>query len=163
MSESVLSVSADAVLGHEFLTFRIAVEEYGIDILKVQEIRRYETPTRIARTPPFIKGVINLRGAIVPVVDLRMKLHPEVAVRYSELTVVIILSLLDRVVGVVVDSVSDVLQLLPEQISDVPEFDSAIDHDCIQALATVHGRMLTLLDIERLMSGVDMGLVPADA
>ena len=149
--------------GKEFLTFRIAQEEYGIDILKVREIRRYEPPTRIARTPAFIKGVVNLRGTIVPIVDLRMKLHQNCVPQYSEFTVVIILNLLDRVVGIVVDSVSDVLQLRPEHISDVPDFDSSIERDCLEGLGTVAGRMLILLDIEKLMSNVDMGLVPADA
>ena len=152
-----------AVQGREYLTFRIADEEYGLDILKVREIRRYEAPTRIARTPAFIKGVVNLRGTIVPIVDLRMKLHHGSAPHYGDFTVVIILNLLDRVVGVVVDTVSDVLRLQEDDISSVPEFDSAIDHECIEGLGSVAQRMLILLDIEKLMSNVDMGLVPADA
>ncbi|QNN57243.1 chemotaxis protein CheW [Diaphorobacter ruginosibacter] len=151
------------VEGREYLTFRIAQEEYGIDILKVREIRRYEAPTRIARTPAFIKGVVNLRGTIVPIVDLRMKLHQDCRPVYSEFTVVVILNLLDRVVGIVVDSVSDVLRLSDEQISDVPEFEGAIEVDSIEGLGTVGDRMLILLDIEKLMSNVDMGLVAADA
>lgn len=149
--------------GKEYLTFRIGAEEYGIDILKVREIRRYETPTRIARTPPFIKGVVNLRGTIVPIVDLRMKLHPASTPVYTAFTVVIILHLLDRVVGVVVDSVSDVLQLAQGDISDMPDVDSAIDPACMEGLGTVEGRMLILLDIENLMAHADMGLVAADA
>ncbi len=154
----------DGMAGNrEFLTFCIAQEEYGIDILKVREIRRYETPTRIAHTPPFIKGVINLRGTIVPIVDLRMKLHQRSDPVYSEFTVVVILNLLDRVVGIVVDTVSDVLQLAAGSISEAPQFDGAIDHECILGLGRAGRRMLILLDIERLMSSLDLGLVATDA
>ncbi|MBF5007513.1 chemotaxis protein CheW [Diaphorobacter caeni] len=163
MNDAAMQALGAAAQGKEYLTFRIAEEEYGIDILKVREIRRYEAPTRIARTPAFIKGVVNLRGTIVPIVDLRMKLHRSSAPHYGDFTVVIILNLLDRVVGVVVDSVSDVLHLKSDEISNVPEFDSAIDHECIEGLGSVAQRMLILLDIEKLMSSVDMGLVPADA
>ena len=163
MNDFALQSAENAAQVSEYLTFRVGQEEYGIDILKVREIRRYEQPTRIARTPAFIKGVVNLRGTIVPIVDLRMKLHEGSTPQYGDFTVVVILNLLDRVVGIVVDSVSDVLQLSPEHISDVPEFESSIDHDCIEGLGSVAGRMLILLDIEKLMSNVDMGLVPADA
>ena len=163
MNDMAMQTLGAAAQGKEYLTFRIAEEEYGIDILKVREIRRYESPTRIARTPAFIKGVVNLRGTIVPIVDLRMRLHQDCAPQYGEFTVVVILNLLDRVVGIVVDSVSDVLHLQPEDISSVPEFECAIDHDCIEGLGSVAGRMLILLAIEKLMSNVDMGLVPADA
>ena len=114
----------------EYLTFRLGAEEYGIDILKVQEIRGYEQPTRIANAPEFIKGVVNLRN---------------------------------RVVGIVVDSVSDVMELAPEAIRPAPDIESAIDNGCILGLGSVGERMLILLDIEKLMSNVDMGLVaPAE-
>ena len=151
---------ADATVkaAREYLTFRLGQEEYGIDILKVQEIRGYEPPTRIANAPEFIKGVVNLRGTIVPIVDMRLKFHCA-QVQYDSFTVVIILSLRQRVVGIVVDSVSDVLELLPDSIKDVPEIESAIDSGCILGLGSVAERMLILLDIEKLMSGVDMGLV----
>ena len=99
----------------EYLTFRLGEEEYGIDILKVQEIRGYEQPTRIANAPSFIKGVVNLRGVIVPIVDMRLKFGLGSA-EYNDFTVVIILNLGARVVGMVVDSVSDVMALSPEQI-----------------------------------------------
>ena len=143
----------------EYLTFRLDQEEYGIDILKVQEIRGYEPPTRSAHAPEFIKGVVNLRGTIVPIVDMRLKFHCA-QVEYDSFTVVIILSLRQRVVGIVVDSVSDVLELAPDSIKAVPEIESAIDSGCILGLGSVGERMLILLDIEKLMSGVDMGLVP---
>jgi len=148
-----------AVAGtREYLTFRLGKEEYGIDILKVQEIRGYEAPTRIANAPDFIKGVISLRGAIVPIVDMRLKfncMHAE----YNSMTVVIILNLQERVVGIVVDSVSDVMELTPEQVRSAPDMDSAIDAPCIIGLGSAGGRMLILLNIEKLMASADMGLV----
>jgi purine-binding chemotaxis protein CheW len=143
----------------EFLTFRLGVESYGIEILKVQEIRGYEVPTAIANAPDFIKGVINLRGVIVPILDLRIKFRLEQA-NYDEFTVVIILNVAGRVVGVVVDSVSDVLTLATESIRPTPEFASGtFDTKYITGLATVDERMLILLDIEKLMTGADMALV----
>jgi len=141
----------------EYLTFRLGREEYGIDILKVQEIRGYETPTRIANAPDFIKGVISLRGTIVPILDMRLKFNCARA-EYDVVTVVIILNLNDRVVGIVVDSVSDVMELTPEQVRQAPDMESAIDASCIVGLGTVGERMLILMDIEKLMSSADMGL-----
>jgi len=146
----------------EYLTFRLDQEEYGIDILKVQEIRGYEPPTRIANAPPFIKGVTNLRGTIVPIVDMRLKFNCSKA-EYNSFTVVIILNLRNRVVGIVVDSVSDVMELTPDNIRSAPDIDSAIDNNCILGLGSVGERMLILLDIEKLMSGVEMGLATAEA
>jgi purine-binding chemotaxis protein CheW len=145
----------------EYLTFRLDREEYGIDILKVQEIRGYEPPTRIANAPPFIKGVVNLRGTIVPIVDMRLKFNCANA-QYDAFTVVIILNLHQRIVGIVVDSVSDVMGLLPEQMRTAPDIESIIDSDAIIGLGSLGDRMLILLDIEKLMSGLEMGLV-ADA
>jgi purine-binding chemotaxis protein CheW len=141
----------------EYLTFRLSQEEYGIDILKVQEIRGYEPPTRIANAPTFIKGVVNLRGTIVPIVDMRLKFNCSQA-EYNSFTVVIILNLRSRIVGIVVDSVSDVLELQPESVKAAPDIDSVVDNSCILGLGSVSDRMLILLDIERLMSGDDMGL-----
>ncbi len=141
----------------EYLTFRLDREEYGIDILKVQEIRGYEPPTRIANAPSFIKGVVNLRGTIVPIVDMRLKFNCAKA-DYDSFTVVIILNLRQRIVGIVVDSVSDVMELAPENLRAAPEVDSVIDADSVIGLGSLGDRMLILLDIERLMSGVDMGL-----
>lgn len=141
----------------EYLTFRLGQEEYGIDILKVQEIRGYEAPTRIAHAPAFIKGVINLRGTIVPIVDMRLRFDCAQA-EYNSFTVVIVLNLRERVAGIVVDSVSDVMELAPDQLRAAPDLDGGIDAQCIRGLGSVGERMLILLDIERLMSGVDMGL-----
>jgi len=144
--------------GREFLSFRLGAEEYGIEILKVQEIRGWEVPTAIAGTPQFIKGVINLRGTIVPIVDLRLKFGLAKAT-YDEFTVVIILSFARRVVGIVVDAVSDVITLAPQQIRPAPEFGGALDTRFITGLGTVEERMLILADIERLMTSRDMQLV----
>lgn len=142
----------------EYLTFRLDQEEYGLDILKVQEIRGYESPTRIANAPSFIKGVVNLRGTIVPIVDMRLKFNCSQA-QYNTFTVVIILNLRHRVVGIVVDSVSDVMEITSESIRAAPDIESVIDSGCILGLGSVGERMLILLDIEKLMSSVDMGLV----
>ncbi len=141
----------------EYLTFRLDREEYGIDILKVQEIRGYEPPTRIANAPSFIKGVVNLRGTIVPIVDMRLKFNCAKAA-YDSFTVVIILNLRQRIVGIVVDSVSDVMGLTPENLRAAPEIESIIDPDAVLGLGSLGDRMLILLDIEKLMSGDDMGL-----
>lgn len=142
----------------EFLTFTLADEEYALDILTVQEIRCYEPVTRIVGAPPFIKGVVNLRGAIVPIVDMRIKLALE-KVDYTDFTVVIILSIAGRLVGIVVDSVSDVLALTPEQIRPAPELGSAIDIRYITGLATIDQRMVIMLDIARLMTSKEMQLL----
>ena len=150
--------SADAVKPiQEFLAFKLGSEEYGINILRVQEIRSYEAPTRMANTPAFIKGVINLRGVIVPISDLRLKFNLEQA-NYDSFTVVIVLNIGRQVVGVVVDGVSDVITLAPEQLHPVPEFRSTIDSDHVLAIGSVENRMLILLDIEKLMGSADMGL-----
>ena len=153
-------VDADSAVAREYLTFKLGAEEYGIDILKVQEIRGYEAPTRIAHAPAFLKGVVNLRGTIVPIIDMRLKFNC-VQAEYNDFTVVIILNLRTRIVGVVVDSVSDVLELPPESVRPAPEIETAVDGTCITGLGSVADRMLILLDIERLMSGDDMGLVAA--
>jgi purine-binding chemotaxis protein CheW len=149
---------ADITAGNEYLAFKLGDEEYGIDILKVQEIRGYENVTRIANAPEFIKGVINLRGIIVPIVDMRIKFNlgePS----YDQFTVVIILSIAGRVMGMVVDSVSDVTTLQPDQIRPAPQMGTALNTDYLVGLGTLEERMLILLDIERLMSSAEMGLL----
>jgi purine-binding chemotaxis protein CheW len=142
----------------EFLAFKLGAEEYGIDILRVQEIRSYEEPTRIANAPPFVKGVVNLRGVIVPIIDMRLKFNLANA-SYDAFTVVIVLNIGSRVVGMVVDAVSDVITLTPEQLRAVPEFNSTIASDHILAIGAVEDRMLILVDIEKLMTSAEMGLV----
>jgi len=158
MAQSGTENTDTSAVGNEFLTFTLGKEEYGIDILKVQEIRGYDAVTAIANTPEFIKGVINLRGIIVPIVDMRIKFNLG-KVEYDQFTVVIILNVANRVVGMVVDGVSDVITLNPDQIKAAPEFGSAIDTQYVMGLGTVDERMLILVDIERLMTSNDMELM----
>jgi purine-binding chemotaxis protein CheW len=152
--------TTDAILvtNREFLAFTLGQEEYCVDILKVQEIRAYETVTKIANTPDFIKGVINLRGNIVPIIDLRIKFRLPRA-DYTDLTVMIILNIRNRVVGIVVDSVSDPIALSEEQIKAAPEFGATLDTQYIVGLGTVDDRMLIVVDIEKLMSSRDMEII----
>jgi len=157
-----LHAATASTAGKEYLTFRLGSEEYGIDILKVQEIRGYEVSTRIANAPGFIKGVVNLRGVIVPIIDLRVKFNLGDAA-YDVSTVTIILNVLGRVVGAVVDSVSDVLALKSEQIKPAPEFNGSIESGFITGIGSVkqgdEERMLILIDIEQLMGASEMCLV----
>ena len=142
----------------EFLSFTLGLEEYGIDIQKVQELRGYDTVTRIVNSPEHIKGVVNLRGIIVPIIDMRIKFRLGTPT-YDQFTVVIILNLASRVMGMVVDSVSDVITLSPEQIKPAPEMGSVLDTGYLIGLGTIDARMLILVDIDRLMSGSEMGLI----
>ena len=142
----------------EFLVFSLGDEEYAIDILKVQEIRGYENVTRIANAPDFIKGVTNLRGVIVPIVDLRIKFHLE-NVEYGGQTVVIVVNVADRVVGIVVDGVSDVMTLTPDQIKPAPEFGVTLSSDFLSGLGSLDDRMLVLVDIDKLLTSEEMALV----
>ncbi len=154
---SATSASSKAATAGEFLTFTLGQEEYGVDILKVQEIRGYDAVTRLPDAPEYIKGVINLRGTIVPVIDMRVKFRLEAKV--DALTVMIVLNVADRVVGMVVDSVSDVVQLTAEQIRAMPEVGTGIDRRFLTGIGALDERMLILLDIEGLMTSTEMGLV----
>ncbi|MCE7915081.1 MAG: chemotaxis protein CheW [Nitrosomonas sp. PRO4] len=145
-------------LTNEFLIFRLGEEEYGIAILKVQEIRGYDAITQIANAPEFIKGVINLRGIIVPILDMRIKFRLGTA-NYDQFTVVIILNVAGRVMGIVVDGVSDVINLDAEHVKPAPGLGSIIDIEYIMGLGTADERMLILIDIEKMMSSDDMGLI----
>jgi len=142
----------------ELLLFRLGQEEYGIDILRVQEIRRYEAVTRLVKTPEHIKGVINMRGTIVPIVDLRIKFNLPV-VTYDEFTVVVILNVAKRVIGIVVDAVSDVVTITEEDLKPAPEFGAQVDDDYLDGLATVDDRMIIVLDIESLITTPELGLI----
>ncbi|MDN3920762.1 chemotaxis protein CheW [Roseateles violae] len=161
-NEPVLAGAQSA--GGEFLSFHLGAEEYGIDILKVQEIRGYEAPTRIANAPAYILGVLNLRGVIVPILDMRIKFGLSTA-DYNAQTVTIVLTIANRVVGMVVDSVSDVIALQTSQIRPAPEFSAAIDMEHVIGLGVMEQgdrrRMLILMDIERLMTSAEMGLISA--
>ncbi|MBC3932489.1 chemotaxis protein CheW [Undibacterium curvum] len=141
----------------EFLSFTLGNEEYGIDIQRVQELRGYEAVTRIANAPDFMKGVMNLRGVIVPIIDMRMKFSLGSPV-YDQFTVVIIITIQGQTLGMAVDSVSDVITLTQDQIRPAPEMGSSIDADFLIGLAPLEDRMLILMDIERFMTSTDMGL-----
>ncbi|GEN27945.1 chemotaxis protein CheW [Halovibrio variabilis] len=154
-SGAVLTAEAES---REFLVFSLGEEEYAVDILKVQEIRGYENVTRIANAPDFIKGVTNLRGVIVPIVDLRIKFHLE-SVEYGGQTVVIVVNVADRVVGIVVDGVSDVMTLTPDQIKPAPEFGVTLSSDFLSGLGSLDDRMLVLVDIDKLLTSEEMALV----
>ncbi len=146
----------------EYLTFTVGLEEYAIDILCVQEIRAYEAPTMIANTPSFIKGVMNLRGTIIPIVDLRIKFNlPKV--EYTPFTVIMVLNIKSRIIGVVVDSVSDVISISKADIKPAPEFFSNFDIKYIVGLACFEERMLVVCDIEQLMTSAEMELTNESA
>lgn len=157
MSELVTEVSAQTE-ARQFLAFTLGQEEYGLDLLQVQELREYEKVTQIANAPAFLKGVVNLRGIIVPIMDMRIKLGFENVV-YNELTVVIILSIRGRTVGMVVDSVSDVINLNPEDLKPAPEMGAAVGADYLIGLGTVDERMIILVDIDSMMSSSEIGLL----
>ncbi len=157
------SSPAPLAVAREFLTFRLGAVAYGIDILKVQEIRGYETPTLIAGAPAFMRGVLNLRGVIVPIVDLRCRFGLT-RVNFDHLTVTVILTVADRVVGAVVDSVSDVVELAHDQIKPMPAFNAHAGDNFITGIGAParndQDDMLVLLDIEKMMASSDMGLIP---
>lgn len=169
-SASSMSLRSNSARGNvktipdrEFLTFRLGSEEYGIDILKVQEIRSYESPTKIANAPAYLKGVVNLRGVIVPIIDLRVKfncLNDMGEAQIDDFTVVIVLNVRGRVLGAVVDSVRDVMQLAQKAIQPAPEMSaSMVDTSYITGIANINERLLILMDIESLMSSAEMGLI----
>lgn len=152
----------DAAAGNaEFLTFTLGGEHYAIDILKVREIRAWERVTRIAGAPPWLKGVMNLRGAIVPVVDLRVYFGCGDG-SCGPFTVMIVLQLAARLAAVVVDSVADVVNLADEAIQPAPEFAGLVGTRYISGLGAVGDTMLVVLDVERLMTAPEMALVEPD-
>jgi purine-binding chemotaxis protein CheW len=152
--------SSSAADAGQYLSLRLGSEEYAIDILRVQEIRSYEVPTKMVNSPSFVKGVINLRGVIVPIVDLRLKLKLA-KVEYNDFTVVIILNIRGTVVGAVVDGVSDVVTLNAQAIKPAPQFESALESRFIVGLATLGERMLIVMDMDALMSNAEMGMMAA--
>lgn len=148
---------------HQVLTFTLGEETYGVDILRVQEIRGYSTVTRIPQAPPHVLGVLNLRGSIVPIVDMRMRFNLERA-EYTPLTVIIVLSVESSVgrrdFGVVVDGVSDVIDVATSDIKPAPEMGEQVSTEFIEGLAAVAGRMVMLLDIDTLIGGDVAGIAP---
>ncbi|MCC5451832.1 chemotaxis protein CheW [Rheinheimera sp. UJ51] len=159
--DNAKGVNSDSEM-FEFLSFVLGNEHYALDIMKVKEIRGYEAVTKIANAPPYIKGVLNLRGDVVPIVDLRIKFAIGEA-KYDEFTIVIMLNVLGRIVGIVVDAVSDVVRLAATEIMPPPEFGVAFDSKYLQGLATVEERMLILVNIEALIGSDELGLVDANS
>jgi purine-binding chemotaxis protein CheW len=142
---------------NEFLAFTLGDEEYGIEILKVQEIRGFDNVTKIANAPDYLKGVVNLRGTIVPIIDMRIKFNMGEP-RYDHFTVVIVINIGEKVTGIVVDGVSDVTTLTAEQIRPAPEMGSTLNTDYLIGVGTIDDRMLILIDIDKLMLNENMGL-----
>jgi len=164
MSQSISTTSVEPAASqgaiNQYLSFTLGAEQYGVDILKVQEIRDYGAVTRVPDAPDYIKGVINLRGTIIPVMDLRLKLNMCDA-NYDDFTVMIVLNLATRVIGVVVDGVSDVIEIKADDILPPPEFGVAVDTRAISGISTIDGRMVMLLDIDALIETSDLGAVDA--
>lgn len=152
-----ISALASEPVERQFLVFRLGREEFGLEILKVQEIRSYDAVTRIPNSPNFVKGVFNLRGAIVPIIDLRMKFNLETT-EYGPSTVVIMLNFSSRTIGVIVDGVSDVIGLDADSIQPVPEFSTIFSNEYLIGLATVAQRMIILIDIEKLLTQHEVAL-----
>lgn len=148
----------------QLLTFLLAGEEYGVDILRVQEIRGWDSATRVPNTPRYIKGIINLRGTIVPIVDLRERFALE-SVDYGPTTVVIVLKVVhgdkSRIMGIVVDAVSDVYNMSAEQLKPAPDFGGSIDTEFIEGLLTVDEQMIIVLDIDHLLNSGDLAVAAA--
>lgn len=142
----------------EYLVFTLGAEEYGIDIQTVQELRSYEPVTQIANAPNHIKGVVNLRGNIVPIVDLRLKFKL-VDAAYDQFTVVIVLNLRGHVIGIVVDRVSDVTTLTAGQVKPPPSMGTTVDTNYVTGIGAIDQRMLILVDIARLLAADDIGLL----
>jgi len=157
MNQGELSSDANT---QQFLTFKLAGEEYGVGILSVQEIRGWSAVTAIPHSPSWLLGVINLRGAVVPIIDLRIKFNFARA-DYNEFTVVIILNVGTRVIGVVVDGVSDVITLASGQITPAPSLGASTDASHIIGFGTLDDRMRILMDVEKLMAGADMATLKA--
>lgn len=156
--QSASAKPADIASITEFLAFKLGAEEYGIDILRVQEIRSYENPTNIANAPSYIKGVINLRGVIVPIIDMRLKFNIG-DVKYDAFTVVIMLNIDNHIMGIVVDGVSDVIAFTLAQLLPAPQLSATVSTDHIMAIGSIEERMLILLDIAKLLGSAEMGLI----
>ena len=162
MSQSSLQQAVTGGQDKEYLSFVLGDEHYALDITTVKEIRGYEQVTKIANSPAFIKGVINLRGDIVPIVDLRIKFNVGEAT-YNDFTIVIMLNIKQRIVGIVVDGVSDVIRLEEEQVLPPPEFGVAFDSRYLLGLADIDEHMVILVNIESLITSDELGLVAQEA
>lgn len=157
MVQSGMAFDADS---NQFLTFTLGSEEYGVDIMRVQEIKGYSVITRVPRSPEFVKGVLNLRGTIVPIVDLRMRFALEHR-DYDQFTVIIVVVVQGRAMGLIVDAVSDVLNLAQSEIAETPEFSNRIDTKFISGMGRAGDKLIILLDVEKLLSTDEFQAVEA--
>ena len=158
--ENTSEIGAAAEGSSQYLTFILAGEEYGVDILRVQEIKGWDSVTTIPNTPDYIRGVINLRGTIVPIIDLRRRFEID-AKEYGPTTVVIVLRVesesgRERVMGIVVDAVSDVYNIDEEDLKPPPDFGAGIDVDYVRGIATVQDKMIIGLDIDHLLNSGEL-------
>ncbi|HED34865.1 MAG TPA: chemotaxis protein CheW [Gammaproteobacteria bacterium] len=147
----------------EFLTFFLAGEEYGVDILRVQEIKGWDSVTNIPNTPDYIRGVINIRGSIVPIIDMRLRFNLEMK-EYDATTVVIVLNVVkngkaNRTMGVVVDAVSDVYNVPADDVKASPDFGTAVDTEFVTGLATIDEKMIIVLDIDHMLNAAELAVV----
>jgi len=136
--------------GSQFLTFQLADEEYGLEILRVQEIKGYSKITPLPNTPPEVRGVMNLRGAVVPILDLRTRFHLPNA-EYDRFTVIIVVTVGPKVVGLVVDAVSDVLNVAAKEVVPTPDLGAGVDTSYLTGIARSGDRLVSLLNIDRLV------------
>lgn len=147
----------------ELLTFFLAGEEYGVDILRVQEIKGWDSVTNIPNTPEYIRGVINIRGSIVPIIDMRLRFNLDKK-EYDATTVVIVLNVVrdgnsDRTMGVVVDAVSDVYNVPADDVKASPDFGTAVDTEFVTGLATIEGKMIIVLDIDHMLNAAELAVI----
>jgi len=141
--------------GSQYLTFQLGEELYGVDILRVQEIKGYTTVTKIPNTPPHIKGVLNLRGTIVPIVELRTKFGMP-TIDYTLFTVIVVVVVRDRIMGLVVDSVSDVLNIDKKDVQPPPQFGAKVDVSVLTGIGKSGDKLVALLNIDRLLTESEM-------
>lgn len=172
MKEMATAIDGAGLIGNsdgsqQYLTFMLDGEEYGVDILRVQEIKGWDRVTPIPNTPAFIRGVLNLRGTIVPIIDLRMRFNLQ-RLEYGPTTVVIMLKVISgkdksRVMGIVVDGVSDVYNMPDEDIKPSPDFGSAVDTAFLRGLATVNEKMVIVLDIDHMLNSNELAMLDSTA
>ncbi len=154
VEETAGKVGLDAD-SEQYLTFDLADEHYGVDILKVQEIKGYTAVTKIPNTPSYMTGVLNLRGTIVPIVDLRLKFGME-PTEPTSFTVIVVVNVGKRVMGFLVDAVSDVLELASKDIQPPPELGSKVDITFVSGIGNCNDRLVTLLDIDRVLTDAEV-------
>ena len=152
-----LEQAIEITTGDQFVTFKLEDEEYGIEILKVHEIIGYQGFAKVPNVPCFIKGVLNLRGSVVPVIDMRLKFNMAEKA-YDNYTVIVILEVQERIIGAIVDAVSDVVALSPKEIQDTPDFSSGVRVDFIKGLGRKDEKLIIMLDIDRILGEQEFDL-----